>query len=207
MVMCGYLVDSSRVEKLREAGVKDSKLLTAEKRRKIGKKIKNIADSFKVVTISASEIDSLRTITNLNKIEIARMQDIINELRPDRVVVDACEANTKRFGMKIKQKLANKDVEIISENFADRNYPEVSAASIIAKLHRDAEIAKLHRIHGHFGSGYPSDERTINFLKDWIKMNKEFPDCVRKSWITSVMIKNEKEQKKIRDFGLMECQN
>jgi len=38
------------------------------------------------------------------------------------------------------------------------------------------------------------------FLKDWIKKNKEFPDFVRKSWITSMLIKEEMQQKKIMEF-------
>jgi ribonuclease HII len=90
--------------------------------------------------------------------------------------------------------------QIVAENFADKNHLEVGAASIIAKVNRDKEIEKLHKKHGFFGSGYTSDDRTIRFLKNWIKMNKEFPSFVRKSWVTAMLIKEEHQQKKIAEF-------
>jgi len=31
-------------------------------------------------------------------------------------------------------------------------------------------------------------------------MNKEFPDFVRKSWVTAILIKEEVQQKKIMEF-------
>ena len=201
MVICGYLIDESNIEKLRSMGVKDSKLLTPEQRKRLSRRLKRVSDSYKLIKVSAADIDKLRIKTNLNKIEIFNMQNIINTMKPDKVVIDACERNTKRFGSKIKQGLKNKKIDIISENFADKNYPEVSAASILAKLHRDRAIEKLHKKHGFFGSGYPSDERTIKFLNSWIKRNKEFPDFVRRSWTTTMLMKEEKEQKKIKDFG------
>ena len=110
------------------------------------------------------------------------------------VVIDSPEVNTKKFSEKIRGKLKNKKVEIVSENYADKKYPEVGAASIIAKQLRDAEIGKLHKKHGFFGSGYPSDEVTVKFLRAWIKKNKEFPNFVRKSWFTVQRLKEEKQQ-------------
>lgn len=200
MVMCGYLIDDRKLGKLKELGTCDSKLLTPAKREKIEKELKKIADDIILLSVSAAEIDRLRTETNLNRIEIDRMQQMINLLNPDRVVIDAPEANTKKFHEKVMAKVRNKDVKVIAENFADKNHVEVSAASIIAKVHRDMEIKKLHKKYGFFGTGYPSDDRTIDFLKNWIKMNKEFPDCVRKSWITSVVIKKQKEQKSLKNW-------
>jgi ribonuclease HII len=58
----------------------------------------------------------------------------------------------------------------------------VAAASIVAKVERDFEIQKLQKIYKDIGSGYPSDSRTINFLKSI--PNGEMPDFVRKSWAT-----------------------
>jgi ribonuclease HII len=198
LVMCGYLIDNKNIGRLRELGTCDSKLLTPAKREKLEKGLKQIANDMLIFSIPAKEIDRLRTVSNLNKAEIERMQQMINMLEPDRVVIDAPEANIKKFHSKISSKVKNKKIEIITENFADRNHIEVSAASVVAKVHRDREIARLHRKYGFFGTGYPSDDTTIDFLKNWIKMNKEFPDCVRKSWITAVLIKREKEQRTLR---------
>jgi ribonuclease HII len=200
MMVCGYLIDEKKIGKLHDYGVKDSKMLTPQKRKSILPKIKKLADDYILLKISAKEIDKLRDITNLNRIEIAKMQNIINLLRPDKVIIDSPEVNTKKFAEKIKAKIRNKNIDLICENFADKKYKEVGAASIIAKVHRDREIEKLHKKYGFFGSGYTSDERTIAFLKNWIKMNKEFPDFVRKSWLTAVLLKEEAEQRKILEF-------
>ncbi len=200
LVLCGYMIEESKKSQLREAGATDSKLLSPEQRTEISKKLKKIDHQHKLVSISASEIDSLRTETNLNKIEIEKMQYIINRMKPDCVIIDAPEANTKAFAKKIEAGLDIK-TRIISENFADKNHLEVGAASIIAKVTRDLEIERLHKIHGNFGSGYPSDPITIDFLKNWLKKNKEFPGFVRKSWITAQELLKEKQQTKISRFA------
>ncbi len=194
LVMCGYLVDESKLQQLKEIGAKDSKLLTPANRRKIAKELEKIADDFVLLKVSAREIDRMRTVTNLNKIEIERMRQIIKMLQPDRAIIDAIEANTKKFHEKIAAKING--TEIIAENFADKKYPIVGAASIMAKVSRDAEIEQLNEKY-EIGSGYTSDPRTISFLKDWAKKNKDFPDFVRKSWITAQIIRSEVQQKKI----------
>ncbi len=198
LVMCGYLIDEKNVSRLKSTGVKDSKLLTRKKRESIAKEIKNIAEDIVVLSISAKEIDGLRLKSNLNRIEIEKMQQIINMLEPDKAIVDAIEANTKKFHEKLCKKISDKIV-VVAENVADKNYMEVGAASIIAKVHRDEEMDRLNKKY-NCGSGYTSDERTISFLKNWIVKNKEFPDFVRKSWMTIQWIKNEKEQKTIGNW-------
>ncbi|MFH0832730.1 MAG: ribonuclease HII [Candidatus Aenigmatarchaeota archaeon] len=201
LVICGYLVDSRNLKKLERLGVKDSKLLSARKRESMINDLQKIADDFILIKMSAKEIDRMRTITNLNKLEIARIQEIINMLDADKVVIDAFEANVKKFNEQISRKVKNKKTKIITENFADKNYLEVGAASILAKVNRDNEIYELQKAYGDFGSGYPSDEMTISFLKDWIKKNKEFPDCVRKSWMTIQWIMEEVEQSDLKRFS------
>lgn len=201
MTICGYLVDEEKLPKLKKLGVKDSKLLAEKKRSYLAPRLKRLADDFIIFSIPASEIDRLRTITNLNALEIARMQQIINLLKPDKVIIDSPEVNTKKFSQKVmtKVKIKNK-LHIVAENFADKKYVEVGAASILAKVERDAAIKKLHKEHGFFGSGYASDEITVKFLKDWIERNKEFPSFVRKSWFTAQWIKEEKEQLSVKTF-------
>lgn len=199
MVLCGYLIDEGKVPELKKIGVKDSKLLSHTKRKELYPLLSDMSEDFVTVTVSAEEIDKLRTETNLNKLEIDRMQAIINVLRPDKVIIDSPEVNTKNFSKKIAAGLTV-ETEIVAENYADKNHPEVGAASIIAKVERDAEISELHRKYGCFGSGYSSDEITIRFLKDWIKKNKEFPDFVRKSWFTASRLAAEKEQTKLGKF-------
>ncbi len=199
MVMCGYLVREKNVAKLKKLGVTDSKLLSKKQREYLFTHVKKLADDMIVFHISAKEIDALRTKTNLNKLEIERMRQMIDLLKPDKAIIDAPESRTDRFTKKVSAGL-DKRIKIVAENFADKKYTEVGAASIIAKVNRDMEIEKLHKQYGFFGSGYSSDPATIKFLKNWINENKEFPDCVRKSWITAQVIKEEKEQMKLGKF-------
>jgi ribonuclease HII len=57
----------------------------------------------------------------------------------------------------------------------------VSAASIIAKVTRDRAIEKISKLYP-VGSGYPSDDRTVKFVRDWFLTNRQMPVFVRKSW-------------------------
>ncbi len=201
LVIAGALFRECDLPKLRAMGVKDSKELDGGKREELEKKIKDIAVDFVVINISAHTIDELRETKNLNRIEIDYMVDIIKTLRPDRVVVDSPEANTEKIKNEILGKLGDLKVEVISENYADKKYPEVSAASILAKVVRDRAIKNLEKRLGmEIGLGYPSDERTVNFLRKVLEKYKGYPEFIRKSWITSQRIKGEREQKSLNQF-------
>ncbi len=195
LVMCAYVIDIKNNTKLHKLGVKDSKLLSPKKREELFPKLQKIADHISVVSISAQEIDSLRTVSNLNKIELGHIHQLINTIKPDIAIVDSLEQE-KRFKQKILDGLDPKmNVRLVAENFADKKYLEVGAASIIAKVNRDHDVKHLNA-----GSGYPADERTIKFLKDWIKVNKSWPPFVRSSWVTAQSMLKEKNQFKLKDF-------
>lgn len=199
LVIGGVLIDEKDEAKLRRIGVRDSKMLTPRQREILYPKIKKIAKDYVSLKISAKEIDELRKIINLNKIEAAKMAQIIKTMKADRAYVDAPQVSTEKFKM-ILLALAKNKTEIIAENYADLKYPVVSAASVIAKVERDREIEKIKkRIKYDFGVGYPHDERTINFLKHLIQKGK-YPDFVRKSWVTALEIKKGKEQKTLKEY-------
>jgi len=200
LVIAGVLISEENEGKLKKLGIKDSKELSPEKRKKFSEEIKNLSEDFVVLKISASELNKEMDTKTLNEIEISRIAQIINSfwMRKPKVYIDALEANTKKFKEKILSRLKDKKLEIIAENYADKTYPIVSAASIIAKVTRDSEIKNLHKKYGFFGSGYPSDERTIEFLK---KLNKEeYNKIVRLKWETSKNILKNKKQKKLLEF-------
>ncbi|MBS3054047.1 MAG: ribonuclease HII [Candidatus Aenigmarchaeota archaeon] len=193
MVMCGYLIEEEKLAQLRATGVKDSKVLSAEKRESLVPVLKALCSDYIILKIPCEEIDSCG---NLNRLEIDKMRQMIKALKPGKIVVDCPETNTRKFAEKVMGGLLM-DAEIICENYADANYAEVSAASVLAKSAREGEIAKLHKEYGYFGTGYTSDERTIAFLKDWLKRNKELPEMARKSWTTSKMLLAESRQAKL----------
>lgn len=199
LVICGYLINTENVAALKKAGARDSKLLTPRKREALAPALEKLSAGIRVNEISAAAIDQLRTLSNLNRLEIVHMQQLINHFEPDKVIIDAVEANERRFRDKVAAGLRCR-TKLIAENFADKNYPVVGAASVIAKVHRDREIQNISRAFA-VGSGYTSDPATIAFLKSWMKENNDYPDFVRKSWVTSQLIKEEKEQKQLTMFS------
>jgi len=168
-------------------GVRDSKRLSSKRREQLAKLIEN-ATEVQVVELTAKEIDEKRKSQSMNEITVDLFARIIELLHPDRVYVDAADVNPERFAYNLRKKcsIRERDIEIISEFKADVNYPVVSAASIVAKVHRDRSIRELAtEIGTEIGSGYPADPRTIQFLNRLLKEQKDnIPDCVRQSWKT-----------------------
>ena len=198
LVIVGVLVDEHGLSNLIKIGVKDSKLLSPRRRKRLASEIMKIVRDYKIVKVSPREIDEVvrrgRKLHRLNRLEARVMADIIKELKPDLVYVDASDILPERFGQHIAEELPFK-VEIVSEHKADKKYPVVSAASIIAKVERDREIEKLRKKYGDFGSGYAADPKTIAFLRKWIEDHDFFPEFVRKSWKTVKNLIKEKEDK------------
>jgi len=200
--LCGVCYKESNLSYLTEIGVKDSKKLTAKRRSILAKLIKKSCYSFKVIVVSPEEIDQReeKRIT-LNKLEELKMAEIIMDLKPDSIYIDAVDVNEARFSQSILTLLNYSPKEIISKHKADDLFPIVSAASIIAKDKRDTLIEELKEKYGDLGSGYPSDLRTINFLRNWIKKNQKIPPFARKTWATTKKIVDEElVNRKITDF-------
>jgi ribonuclease HII len=195
LVVAGVLVAEKNLSALTRLGVKDSKLLSPKKRETLSTKIKELADKQHVIKLAPTEIDraveSNRKLHKLNRLEAQTMAKIINTLKPDEAFVDAADVIEERFKHHIQENLTIK-TKITSKHKADKIYPVVSAASIIAKVERDQEIAALRAAHGDFGSGYLTDPKTMLFLKTWLQTHDEYPNCVRKSWKPAKQAKNEK---------------
>ena len=185
LVIGGWLMKRKKVRFVDRIGVKDSKKLTSKTRTTVSRKIKKIAQ-FETRIITAEEIDNLRLNgTNLNQIETNAMVDIIKTFNPDLCYIDCIDVNEQRFHDNIQK--INPEMEVITEHKADDSYQIVSAASIIAKVERDKQLAIIRNEYGSVGSGYPSDKYTIEYLKS---LNNDFPPIVRKTWNT---IKNLQE--------------
>jgi len=201
LVIAGILIDSEDVPKLVQLGVKDSKLLSSSRREALAVEIKRIARKHAVVKLSPAEIDKVvekgRKLRRLNWLEAQAMAKVIELLRPEVAYVDASDILEERFKQQILEFLPFK-VEIVSEHKADRKYPVVSAASIIAKVERDREIAELKARYGDFGCGYPTDPKTIEFLHRCLETFKEYPEFVRRSWRPAKKVKRENDSKQTR---------
>lgn len=202
MVICGVCFTKNNLHYLKEIGAKDSKKLSAKRRYELAKLIKQKCHSYEVIVLSAQEIDAReKNKITLNRLEELKMAEIINKLRPEIIYIDAADVDEERFGKSIRKLLNYKPKEVISKHRADDIYPIVSAGSIIAKDKRDTIIEEFKKNYGEFGSGYPSDKRTTDFLREWIKKHKKVPSIARKTWGTTKKILNEEiNNKKITDY-------
>lgn len=185
LVVAGVLFKQENVSLLEQLGVKDSKLLTAKKREALVPEIMRLAEKHEIVKLSPQQIDcaveSRRKLHKLNRLEAETMGKIVAVLKPEIAYVDAADVCAERFASHI-QEASEFKTRIVAEHKADKTYPVVSAASIIAKVERDRETALLREQYGDFGTGYLSDPKTPVFLTGWLKTHSEYPDCIRKSW-------------------------
>jgi len=179
LVIAGISIEQKNIKQLVKIGVKDSKQLSPQLREKLYEQILSLVEGYHVAKIPPKTIDKSVSKNLLNQLEANYMAKVIKKLQANSSYVDSCDVNPKRFGLYISN-LA-KTGKIISSHHADRKYPVVSAASIIAKVNRDREIEKLRKNHA-LGSGYPSDPKTMKFIKEWVSQNGDVPVFVRKSW-------------------------
>ncbi|RAP53280.1 MAG: ribonuclease HII [Methanosphaera sp. rholeuAM130] len=190
LVIGGVLMQVDRVRFLERIGVKDSKRLSSKKRSVLSRKIKKITQTYTQI-ITAEEIDNLRNNgTNLNQIETNAMTDIIGKAEPNKCYIDCIDVNESRFHDNIQEMYP--DIEVITQHKADDIYDIVSAASIIAKVERDKQMAILRKEYGDIGSGYPSDRYTIDYLES---LDNEFPPIVRQTWNTVIKLKEKNSDK------------
>lgn len=191
-------MDEDDEDKLKELKVRDSKLLTPKKRAELFPKIKKIAKKYKILKIQPSEIDSFLEADhlNLNWLEARKTADIINELNPDKAFIDCPSPNKTAYTNYIKRFLIV-NTELVLDHKAESKYPVVAAASILAKVTRDAEIQELEKKYGTIGPGYQSNPITQRFIKEnWEK----HPEIFRKSWSTWKTQDSTKKQKKLDEF-------
>jgi len=201
MVMCGAMVEDTDMLKLVALKPKDSKLLTREEREELYPKLLSALKYYKIIIMQPKEIDKAvkgGDGLNLNRLEAHKQAEILNEFNPEKAIIDCPSNNINSYRIYLKKLLKNKDVDLILEHKAER-YPLVAAASIIAKVTGDREIENTKKELGiDFGSGYLSDPKTVEFLKNNFE---NYPDLFRKSWFPYKDLVNQKFQKSLSDFS------
>ncbi len=204
MFIVGTMFEENQLKVLAKLGVKDSKMLTHQRRIKLAEKIRSIAKNIKIIKVEPKEIDEAvdgKDGLNLNWLEALKQAEIINELKPDRVVIDCPSPNIKAYTSflkkHVKPELLGK-IDFIVEHKADQNFLECSSASIIAKVMRNKEVSDLEKKHGiTIGSGYPADPVTQKFLKE---NYNNYPDIFRKTWSSFKRLGKKEEQKNLTEF-------
>lgn len=198
LVIAAIIIEESEEYKLKDLGVKDSKLLTPKKRSELFPKIKQLVKKYKILKVQPQEIDSFLEADhlNLNWLEAQKTADIINEIKPDKAFIDCPSPNKTAYTNYLKRFLKIQP-ELIVDHKAELKYPVVAAASILAKVTRDAEIKELEKKYGIIGPGYQSNPITQKFIKE--NFDKH-PEIFRKSWSTWKNHDNTKKQKKLDEF-------
>lgn len=163
--------------------------------------IMSLAEEVKVYKISATEINNaMMGGVSLNELEAVHFARLIDELACDvkKIYVDSPDVVQSKFGSRIsiisskqlsvmegkRKKAPAGAIKIISEHKADSKYPVASAASVIAKVTREREVDRIKEVIGDdFGSGYPSDEQTVEYIRRNLGSNalKQF---LRERWHT-----------------------
>ena len=126
-------------------GLNDSKKLTAKRREQLAEQIREAALAWSVISIDAAEIDRI----NILQATMLAMKMAVEQLplRPDHVFIDGnrCPAISAPATAIIK---------------GDARVTEISAASILAKVERDAQMLVLHETYPQYGfdrhKGYPT---------------------------------------------------
>ena len=126
-------------------GLADSKKLSEKRREQLEVEIKQHALAWSIAYASATEIDQL----NILQATMLAMQRAVLGLarRPDRALIDG-------------NRCPRLDMESQAIVQGDATVPEISAASILAKTARDAEMRLLHARFPQYGfdqhKGYPT---------------------------------------------------
>ncbi|MBU0761025.1 MAG: ribonuclease HII [Nanoarchaeota archaeon] len=193
MILAGVLIDKDQERKLKSKNIRDSKDVTQPERLRLAKLIKENSYSHHIVKAFPNEIDeTLESAgTNLNTLEAKKAAQIVDAINTSKyqkekikVIVDCPSVNTTAWRNTLLGFIKYKDnLQVICEHKADVNYIAVGAGSILAKVTREEEVAKIKNKYGNIGSGYPSDPSTKKFLKEH---GKEFKDegIFRKTWST-----------------------
>jgi len=192
LIVCLASCRRADEKKLNKLCRKDSKQLSPKQREEILVKLKEFI-TFKVCELTAKDINRLMDKENLNDIEAGAMAGLAKPLKNADIMIDLPDRYEWIFRKRM-ERLGVKKFE--AQHKADENYPIVAAASIQAKVMRDAIVTELRASTGvDFGSGYPSDPKTRRAL-----VNKESAKAIdaiiRKKWKT---LENVKQRKLFED--------
>ncbi|RKD95751.1 ribonuclease HII [Halopiger aswanensis] len=178
-------------------GIADSKRLAPARREELAATIRaNDRIGVGVAEIPPELIDDPET--DMNSLTVQAHAEAIATAVPDSGdkiagLCDACDTDADRFARRVTDACASAleierdpdaTLEIDARHGADDDSKVVGAASIVAKVERDAHIDAIADEYGDIGSGYPSDPTTREFLESYVDEHGELPPFARESWST-----------------------
>jgi ribonuclease HII len=210
LVVSVVSITKDREKNLSEIGVRDSKLLSPARREDLYEKIKSAASEVLTDLIYPEDINrAMQNNISLNELEAVRFSKLFDLLENHSSILylDSPDVIAHKFGLRVNiysskptivegvksgKEKGKHYTKIVAEHKADARYPVVSAASIIAKVTRDNAVRELEEQLGlDIGSGYPSDQKTIDAVKANFK-DPQFKKYIREYWVTIDAIKQQK---------------
>ncbi|ELZ79557.1 ribonuclease HII [Haloferax larsenii] len=184
-------------------GIADSKRLTPARREELAAELRERDDiSVGVAFVEPETIDDPETDMNLLTVRAQVEAAAAVAVDADELVCDAGDVSESRFGRRVRDGVAEAgaSVEVHAQHRADDEHAIVGAASIVAKVERDRRVEAIAEEYGEVGSGYPSDQTTRDFLREFVREHGILPDCARKSWSTCADLLAAHEQASLGDF-------
>jgi len=145
-VVAAAVILPTKIAALARAGLKDSKQMTREDRERLDRRIRRQAVAISVAEVTAETIDRVNIY---QATRLAMLQAVTGlPVAPDHLIIDAMRldhpcAQTKLF-------------------YGDALCISIAAASVIAKVHRDAMMRTLHETYPQYGlaahKGYATPE-------------------------------------------------
>ncbi|WP_226040527.1 ribonuclease HII [Natrinema sp. DC36] len=191
-------------------GIRDSKRLSPERREELAATLRSDDRlAIGVAEITPARIDDPET--DMNSLAVASHAEAIEGTVSDLEragdangtisgLCDACDTDAERFARRVADACSLEGVAVDARHGADDESPLVGAASIIAKVERDAHIATLSDEYGPIGSGYPGDSTTRAFLASYVDEHRELPPFARESWSTCEDVLAAAEQTGLEQF-------
>jgi ribonuclease HII len=181
-------------------GVDDSKRLTADRREELAARLRDHPSvAVGVAVVTPARIDDPET--DMNGLTVAAQAEAVAAVAvdDDAVVLDAGDVDADRFGRRVAAGV-DAAVDVTAEHRADESDAHVAAASVVAKVERDARVEGLKERFGDVGSGYPSDPTTRAFLRAYVREHGDLPACARASWSTCEDVLRAVEQSSLGEF-------
>ena len=186
---------------LRSLGVQDSKEMTPESRLAVLDRLRGISGQgwcFRVISPQEISNSMLQQNVNLNELSFKGVYSLLDRvikelsLKIDHVYVDTL-GSPEKYEAKLSSRYP--EIKFTVSTKADSIFPIVGAASIVAKVTRDARLKDFPLPDGvdrNYGSGYPGDPITVSWLERNAHPVRGFPDIVRFSWISAEKILEKK---------------
>ena len=93
MMIAGVAMKEDRMPGLTRLGVQDSKVLSPVRRNYLAAKIKEVAENYYILEVSARQIDEFRKIMTMNQLMVLCHAKVLEVLKPQKAYLDALMAS------------------------------------------------------------------------------------------------------------------